>query len=217
MNLRKCILLLACFFMAINANAITPQNTDEGDTDISGLDNVMYVEPLKCKSGIQINLPILMKNSAEIRGFQFNLYLPEGLTIAKNAKGKLLASLSSGRRDEYDEHTLSVAKQDDGSYLFLCGSLAEDIFLGNDGEIATVTLNISTNIAKGEYPVIIKNQKLTENDISKYYEKAYVETYIDIDASRMTIVLAEETSSMTDGKYLKNGQLVIKKDDKEYE
>ena len=158
-----------------------------------------------------------MKNTAEIRGFQFNLYLPEGVTIAQNTKGKPLASLSSGRRGEFDEHTLSVGKQDDGSFLFLCGSLSEDTFLGNDGEIATVTLNISTNIAKGEYPVIIKNQKLTENDISKYYEKAYVETYIDIDASRMTIVLAEETSSMTDGKYLKNGQLVIKKDDKEYD
>ena len=68
-----------------------------------------------------------------------------------------MASLSSGRRGEFDEHTLSVGKQDDGSFLFLCGSLSEDTFLGNDGEIATVTLNISADISKGEYPVIIKN------------------------------------------------------------
>ena len=109
MNKKNCFLMLVCLFMAVSANAVNTindaimlQSTGEGDTDISGLDNVVYVEPTKCKSGIQINLPILMKNSAEIRGFQFNLYLPEGLTIAKNAKGKLLASLSSGRRDEYD-------------------------------------------------------------------------------------------------------------------
>ena len=159
------------------------QSTGEGDTDISGLDNVVYVEPTKCKSGIQINLPILMKNSAEIRGFQFNLYLPEGLTIAKNAKGKLLASLSSGRRDEYDEHTLSVAKQDDGSYLFLCGSLYEDIFLGNDGEIVTVTIDIDKEVVEGGYPIILKNIKLTENDIRKYYETSQVKSTLTIESS----------------------------------
>ena len=93
---KNCFLMLVCLFMAVSANAVNItndaimlQSTGEGDTDISGLDNVVYVEPTKCKSGIQINLPILMKNSAEIRGFQFNLYLPEGVTIAQNAKGTL--------------------------------------------------------------------------------------------------------------------------------
>ena len=186
-------------------------------TNLTGIDNVIYIKPFSASAGEVKKLSICMKNTAEIRGFQFNLYLPEGVTIAQNAKGKQLVSLNPGRRGEFDEHTLSVGKQEDGSYLFLCGSLSDDTFLGNDGEIATVTLIIPEDISKGQYPVVIRNQKLTENDISKYYEKAYVETYIDIDASRMTIVLAEETSSMTDGKYLKNGQLVIKKDDKEYD
>ena len=187
---KNCFLMLVCLFMAVSANAVNItndaimlQSTGEGDTDISGLDNVVYVEPTKCKSGIQINLPILMKNSAEIRGFQFNLYLPEGLTIAKNAKGKLLASLSSGRRDEYDEHTLSVAKQDDGSYLFLCGSLYEDIFLGNDGEIVTVTIDIDKEVVEGGYPIILKNIKLTENAISKYYETSQVKSTLTIESS----------------------------------
>lgn len=187
---KNCFLMLVCLFMAVSANAVNItndaimlQSTGEGDTDISGLDNVVYVEPTKCKSGIQINLPILMKNSAEIRGFQFNLYLPEGLTIAKNAKGKLLASLSSGRRDEYDEHTLSVAKQDDGSYLFLCGSLYEDIFLGNDGEIVTVTIDIDKEVVEGGYPIILKNIKLTENDIRKYYETSQVKSTLTIESS----------------------------------
>ena len=89
---KNCFLMLVCLFMAVSANAVNItndaimlQSTGEGDTDISELDNVVYVDPMKCKSSIQINLPILMKNTAEIRGFQFNLYLPEGVTIAKNA------------------------------------------------------------------------------------------------------------------------------------
>jgi hypothetical protein len=121
-----------------------------------------------------------MKNSAEIRGFQFSLYLPEGVTIAQNAKGKLLVSLSSERRDEYDGHTLTVAEQEDGGFKFLCGSLSEDTFLGNDGEIATVTLNIDENVEEGAYPIILKNIKLTENDISKYYEIPKVKSTLSV-------------------------------------
>lgn len=185
-------------------------------TSIAGIDNVIYIKSLSSKAGEVKNLSICMKNTAGIRGFQFSLCLPEGVTIAQNAKGKQLISLSSGRRGEFDEHTLSVAKQEDGSYLFLCGSLSEDTFLGNEGELVNVTLIIPSDMSKGEYPVVIKNQKLTENDISKYYEKTLVESSIFIDASSLRVVLAEEDSSV-DGKYLKNGQLVIKKDDKEYD
>lgn len=201
-------ILMFCIGVANIVNAET--------TSIAGIDNVIYIKSLSSKAGEVKNLSICMKNTAGIRGFQFSLCLPEGVTIAQNAKGKQLISLSSGRRGEFDEHTLSVAKQEDGSYLFLCGSLSEDTFLGNEGELVNVTLIIPSDMSKGEYPVVIKNQKLTENDISKYYEKTLVESSIFIDASSLRVVLAEEDSSV-DGKYLKNGQLVIKKDDKEYD
>ena len=150
------------------------------DTDISQMDNVMYVESFEGHSASQVIMPIQMKNSAEIRGFQFNLYLPDGVTIALNPKGKEKVSLSHERRDEYDEHTLSVRKQDDGSYQFLCGSLSEDTFLGNDGGVATVTLDIAEEMDNGNYPIILKNIKLTENDISKYYETPQVRSTLTV-------------------------------------
>ena len=46
----------------------------------------------------------------------------------------------------------------------------EETFLGNDGEVATVTLDIDDEVEDGEYPIILKNIKLSENDISNYYE-----------------------------------------------
>ena len=150
------------------------------DTDISQMDNVMYVGSFEGHSASQVIMPIQMKNSAAIRGFQFDIYLPEGVTIALNPKGKEMVSLSHERRDEYDEHTLSVRKLDDGSYLFLCGSLSEDTFLGNDGEVATVTLDIAEEMDNGNYPIILKNIKLTENDISKYYETPQVRSTLTV-------------------------------------
>ena len=158
-----------------------PDNEDDFiDTDISALDNVIYVERAETAPGNELILSIKMKNSAAIRGFQFNLSLPDGVTIAKNNNGKVLASLSDGRLPEDDQHTLTVNEQSDGSYLFLCGSLYEETFTGNEGEIATVKVNVYLGMEDGKYPITLKNIKLTESDISKYYEIREVKSTLAI-------------------------------------
>ena len=77
------------------------------NTDISTLDNIIYVEPFNAAAGTQVQMSIKMKNSAAIRGFQFDLFLPDGVTAAKSAKGKILASLTESRLPLEDEHTLT--------------------------------------------------------------------------------------------------------------
>lgn len=163
------------------------------DTDLTNIDNVIYVEPLKVdfddEDVIQkINeniytttLSICMKNTVPIRGFQFNLFLPDGMTAAVNNKGRIICSLNKNRLEEDDEHTLTLAIQDDGSILFLCGSQYDENFTGNDGEIISLTVNISADMEKGTYPIFLRNLKLTETDISKYYETAEVESSLIIE------------------------------------
>ena len=136
---------MLCIGFANIANAET--------TNLTGIDNAIYIKSLSANAGEVKKLSICMKNTAQIRGFQFNLYLPEGVTIAQNAKGKQLVSLSPGRRGEFDEHTLSIGKQEDGSFLFLCGSLPEDTFLGNDGEVTmSDAMFIVNKILNGKFP-----------------------------------------------------------------
>ena len=187
-----------------------------GTTDITGIDNVIYITPVTADAGETKTLSLCMKNRAEIRGFQFDLYLPDGVTIAVNKKGKMLVSLNSSRLDEDDEHSILVEKQDDGSYRFLCNSMYEELFLGNDGKVATVTLNIDANMVNGAYPIVVKNQKLSETDISKYYETGRIETTLTIGYDGMKIELAEG-DDLGDGKYLKDGKLVIRKNGMEFD
>ena len=152
----------------------------EMGTDISKLDNAIYLEPTEAKTGSQKSLSIKMKNTAAIRGFQFDLYLPEGVTVAKTAKGKIVGSLSAGRLPEEDEHSLTFSEQADGAIRFLCSSQYDETFTGNDGEIATLTVNIADNMPDGDYAVEMKNMKLTETDISKYYETEIVKCKLTI-------------------------------------
>ena len=164
------------------------------NTDISTLDNIIYVEPFNAAAGTQVQMSIKMKNSAAIRGFQFDLFLPDGVTAVKSNKGKILASLTESRLPLEDEHTLTLSEQGDGSIRFLCGSLADETFTGTDGEIATLTINVDGEMANGDYPVYLRTMKLTETDISKFYETAELETTLTIGAAGYTIL--DETSTV---------------------
>lgn len=150
------------------------------DTDLSAIDNVIYVASQEAAPGNTLTMSICMKNAAPIRGFQFDLYLPDGVTAVKNNKGRYVSSLNSDRLEDDDEHTLTIVEQDDGCIRFLCGSQYDENFTGNEGEIVTLSVLISESIADGKYPVILKNIKLTETDISKYYETESVESTLTI-------------------------------------
>jgi hypothetical protein len=156
-----------------------PQPTIE-ITDISAIDNVIYIEPMVEMSGTQANLSLRMKNTAEIRGFQFDLYLPEGVTAAKSIKGRIQGSLNAERLPEEDQHNLSISEQEDGAIRFLCSSLYDETFTGNDGEIVTLRVNIAEDMADGDYLLQLKNVKLTETDINKDYETKLVNCKLTI-------------------------------------
>ena len=143
-------------------------------------DNLMYVAPSTCLAGSTATLSICMKNTAAICGFQFDLYLPEGITAVKSNNGKIKATLSDGRREADDEHTLACSEQEDGSIRFLSGSLYEETFTGNDGEVLTLQVAVSEEMEDGDYPLLLKNIKLTESDISKYYEVGQVTSMLTV-------------------------------------
>ena len=67
------------------------------DTDISTLENTIYIENTTAMPGTQLVLSVKMKNTISVQGFQFDLVLPEGVTVAEDEDGFLLAELSTER------------------------------------------------------------------------------------------------------------------------
>ena len=157
--------------------------------------NVIYIEPFAVSSGTQTAISIKMKNTAEIRGFQFDLYLPEGMTAAKNKKGRILCALSAGRLPDEDEHELSFSEQPDGAIRCLCGSQYDETFTGTDGEIATLTINIDADMEEADYLIYLRNMKLTETDINKFYKTDQMETTVTVTGAADGRVVLNETST----------------------
>ncbi len=142
-------------FVGMGAMSIHAQNTD-----VSTLDNAIYIESQTVDAGEQTVLSVKMKNTVPIRDFQFNLNLPEGMSFATDSEGWSLAELSTERMT--NSKTFEAAIQNDGSLLVLCYSLRSYMFSGTDGEICTITINVDENIEAGDYIASIRNVELTE-------------------------------------------------------
>ena len=190
-----------------NAKAAMSKGMAMPATDESDADNVIYVENVSGSKNSQVELSVRMRNASDIRGFQFDLYLPEGVSMANNAK----ASLSSDRLAAGDAHTLMVNEVSDGAVRFLCSSMNDENFAGGDGEIATLTVNIADNVANGDYDVVVKNALMTETDISRSYEADNIKSTLTVlDPNGVDIVTADD--ERRDGTiYTVGGQLVGKK------
>jgi len=198
--------------------------------DWDAKDNVIFIAPFTATAGTKTSISIEMKNTAAIRGFQFDLYLPEGITVVKSAKGKIQGKLSEGRLPDEDEHDLTFSQQPDGAIRFLCSSQYDETFTGTSGELATLQVEIASDMANGEYAIQLKNMKLTETDISKYYTSDLIESTVTIGGESSGIIVINNEQLTNDneagvyytidgrrltskpaksGLYIKNGKKVV--------
>ena len=112
-------------------------------------------------------LPIQLNNTSAITGLQFELQLPEGVSVAQNAGGNLVATLS----DRVVDHTITGAKRANGNYQFIVFSGTSAAMTGNEGTIAYITLNVGANVPIGQYTISVKEVELTNTNSESLHHK----------------------------------------------
>ena len=143
------------------ANILEMEPTEIEVTDISQMDNVVYVENVEGFAGNQVTLSVRMKNSVAAQGFGFNMYLPDSISFVTDTNGKPLATLSSERKTE-DMNVFYMSDiLQDGS-LKVAATCIGSSFLYNEGEIVSVTVKLSDQMAPGIYPIILREVTVTD-------------------------------------------------------
>lgn len=133
---------------------------DPEGTDISQLDNAIYIEPFVAKVGENAQMVICLKNAEAATAYVFDLVLPEGITVAKNDKGKYIDELS----DRHDDHTRTFNYKGNNTYSLSTLSGNSEQLTGNDGPIRLVTIEASDNMVEGNYAIEIKNASYSKPD-----------------------------------------------------
>ena len=131
--------------------------------------NRLYIEGATIEAGQQVTVSVNLSNTSAISAYQFDLVLPDGITLSQDEDGYYEVNLSTVRTTARKHSTLEAVLRPDGSIRIVCGSPSNAVFSGNDGEVATLTLNIAENIQAGSYSISLRNIILSTADSKVFY------------------------------------------------
>ena len=138
-----------------------------GDNAVVEEHNSLYIaDGLRLSTTKTNMLPISLKNEDEIVGFQFDVVLPQGMTLAKNARGRNLVSINSERTET---HTLTANAVDDFTIRIVGASMENEVLSGVDGILLEMGIDIASWVPNGVYPIQLKDVKLTNSDRQTLY------------------------------------------------
>ena len=130
--------------------------------------NTIYLDDVIGYKGGQTILTFKMKNDIGISGYQFDMILPDGITVDYTDdpfdEGKIAnASISSSRCNPTNfTFAASFPEEDNYSKLtVLCYSVAAKTFAGEDGDVATIAINIPETFAEGRPATPIVGQTIS--------------------------------------------------------
>lgn len=149
------------YFIYVNGTLTVLPREEAGDPAA----NALIVGNVTSNKGCQVVLPIALTNEKQITGLQLDLYLPAGVTVATNDKGKMIIATTSRMDGNY-----SVTGSDMGGYVRIVGYSADsDPFTGTSGDILNVTLNVSDALADGDYSINVKDIVLSDVNNTEYH------------------------------------------------
>lgn len=144
---------------------------------MASADNLAIEKCTVSKGGTK-RIAIELKNpNKQYEAFQFDLVLPEGVSIAKNGNS-FMASLNGNRKED---HSLSVKLQENKSYRLMSYSLNDMAYKGTDGALVYVTLEASADLSLGDKDATIKSQVFTDitGEVSKWADTSFKITVVE--------------------------------------
>ena len=171
---------------------------------VTGLSNVLYVEEETLGKGAEATLTVRMKNDIQAVGFQFDLCLPEGITLAASPD----AAVTSGSIVNGKKHTMNSATLKSGACRVLCYSLQNSTFQSSHGSVAEIAVKVASTLSAGEYPVVLKNVEITNADGKTSRKLESVTTTLTVSDKVVGIAEAETPAASNGSLYNVSGQKV---------
>ena len=165
-------------FKAITDGTYTYYGHPEGDTWFAP-----HIETANFpadKVGEEVTLSVVLNADKPVTAFQFDLYLPDGMEMTYDEDDIENILLSTARTTER-RHEITSQQIAANVWRIICYSKNNSTFEGNEGEVCTITVKPSADMANGGYPVIFKNITTTyklEGEELAQVERDQITSYI---------------------------------------
>lgn len=189
--------ILLCALLSLTSSAFAQDSFTMSFSDVN------------IEAGKTADLAVTFESTFLAAGWQMFLYLPEGIEIAQE-DDEYLIELSDLH---HKKHGCDVTQAKDGSMmLVMTGGTKTYEMSGTSGDLCTITLQASDTFS-GSKDVAVKTIRMSNKGGTTY---AMADTSFKIEAGTTGIQEVTADGMQADGKYLQNGQIVIKKGNKLY-
>ena len=117
----------------------------------------LTADDVKCVPGCLTTFNVNLLNRDDVTAFQFDVELPEGVSIYEE-NGQKEAELTN----RGNGHMFQCIKTGENTYQFSALSLASKSFKKNEGPIVRMTLTTDGSKELGDYPIKVKNTELSK-------------------------------------------------------
>ncbi len=147
------------FFDDIELRMIAPVEGYDYGASQGKENNSLYIAEGQRFSKTKTNvLPISLKNEDDILGFQFDVVLPKGMTLALDDEDDYSVS---GENVRAKNHSLSCNVLGDGTIRIVGTNLSNKKIASGDGILLNMGINVASWVENGDYAIQLKEVKVT--------------------------------------------------------
>lgn len=121
----------------------------------------VYVDAMTVNAGDEVTLSVKMQNDSPISGYQYDLVLPEGMSVVTDEDEFPMVFLSTARTTPAKMNFFDQSLITPSHLRVLCYSSKGYTFSGNDGEITLITIKVDENMASGTYDLRFEDIQLS--------------------------------------------------------
>lgn len=144
------------YFKQITDGIHTYYGSDRVQGDTFFAPHIGAVDFTAEQAGEEVTFSVVLNADRPVTAFQFDLYLPEGMEMTFDEDEYENILLSTARTTER-KHTLTSQQMPDGAWRVLCYSDKNNTFAGNEGEVCTIRVKTSADMANGGHPITLRN------------------------------------------------------------
>ena len=147
-----------------------------------------------------LQLPISMTNEVSVSGFQCDLYMPDGFTVATDEGSNYLIEIA---RATANSHNLAAREMSDGALRIVVTSIMSATFSGNSGAVLNIAVSVSKKVTIGNYTVNLKNIVLTDPQATRFTSADVMGTIVikeqpvTVTAQDLTMIYGDDVPTLT--------------------
>ena len=176
------------------ANIVYNYNAPVTELDTLNSD-YLYIDRQTIQSGVDTIIEVKLKNQRVVTGLQFELALPAGVSVL-GTPGNYQVELCSQRATSQTHNIFSFTKLQNGRFLCICSSTANNVIQGNDGAIVRIRVHFADTLFNGIYPIVLRNIAISDAaaNVKRISTASYEMEVIRVDFSALIEKLSEATA-----------------------